>query len=90
MAAALSLFMVFGANMLSPACVEVKTGSLQPVRIKADGFAPVNNFQVVGREKLMFREQSVPERTSSTRVRLVERLDRSCAEKRRHLCLFSV
>ena len=80
----------FGADMLSPACVEVTTGSLQPVRIKADGcFAPVNNFQVVGREKLMFREQSVPERTSSTRVRLVERLDRSCAEKRR-ICVYSV
>lgn len=48
MAAASSLFMVFGADMLSPACVEVTTGSLQPVRIKADGcFAPVINSQVL-------------------------------------------
>lgn len=59
----------FGADMLSPALVEVTTGSLQPLAIKADDyFAPVNNFQVVDCERLMFREQTVPERTSSTRV----------------------
>lgn len=55
--------------MLSPALVEVTTGSLQPLAIKADDyFAPVNNLQVVDCERLMFREQTVPERTSSTRV----------------------